>query len=151
MPTQNPATLAEDFGNSTAEFLISLHGQPNAFAATDNDNKLLTEHLPGSVITRDSNGKIRLTDLPASLTVGGMQYKGVVDASAGVAPVVPAPENNGWQYKVSVAGTVGGHDLDVGDFLISNGEGWDKIDGTDSDIGTVSDFATALAARWAQG
>lgn len=147
----NSITLAEDFGNSTAEFLISLHGQPNAFAATGSDNKLLQTHLPDTVVTRDGSGKIPLADLPSSLTVGGMQYKGVVDASAGAEPVVSAPENNGWQYKVSVAGTVGGHDLDVGDFLISNGSGWDKIDGTDSDIGTVNDFATALAARWALG
>ena len=147
----NSQTLAEDFGNSTAEFLISLHGQPNAFAATGSDNKLLQTHLPDTVVTLDGTGKIPLSALPASLTVGGMQYKGVLDASAGVEPVAPAPENNGWQYKVSVAGTVGGHDLDVGDFLISNGSGWDKIDGTDSDIGTVNDFATALAARWAQG
>ena len=143
----NPITLAEDFGNSTAEFLISLHGQPNAFAATGSDNKLLQTHLPDTVVTRDGSGRIPLADLP----VGGMQYKGVVDASAGAEPVVPAPENNGWQYKVSVAGTIAGHDLDVGDFLISNGSGWDKIDGTDSDIGTVNDFATALAARWALG
>ncbi len=147
----NPITLAEDFGNSTAEFLISLHGQPNAFAATGSDNKLLQTHLPDTVVTRDGSGRIPLADLPSSLTVGGMQYKGVVDASAGAEPVVPAPENNGWQYKVSVAGTIAGHDLDVGDFLISNGSGWDKIDGTDSDIGTVNDFATALAARWALG
>lgn len=147
----NPQTLAEEFGESTAEFLLSVRGEANAFAATDADNKLLTEHLPASVITRDGSGKIPLADLPASLTVGGMQYKGVVDASAGVEPVAPAPENNGWQYKVSVAGTIAGHDLDAGDYLISNGTGWDKIDGTDSDIGTAGEFAAALAARWAQG
>lgn len=80
------------------------------------DNKLLTSLLPDSV-------------------VGGMKYKGVWDAATNT-PAIPAASasNAGFYYKVSVNGTTaidGIAEWAVGDWLVSNGTSWDKIDNSE--------------------
>jgi hypothetical protein len=66
---------------------------------------------------------------------GGMSYRGSWDASTGTYPATP---QQGWLYKVSVAGTIGGISYKVGDSIIHNGgsatltAGWDHIDNTES-------------------
>lgn len=62
----------------------------------------------------------------AALT-GTLMYKGVWDAST----AYPASPTTGWFYKVSVAGNATGTQYDVGDQIIYNGSGWDKIDNTE--------------------
>jgi hypothetical protein len=83
----------------------------------------------------DSGGKVAAAQLPASV-VGSVGYQGQWDASAN-SPVMPAASagNKGWYYVVSVAGvtTVSGiSEWKVGDWLVSNGTTWDKIDNTDA-------------------
>lgn len=58
---------------------------------------------------------------------GVLNYRGSHDASTG-APASPA---TGDFYKISVAGSFGGHTFAVGDSAIYNGSGWDKIDNTE--------------------
>jgi len=60
---------------------------------------------------------------------GVLRYMGAFDASTGSFPANPT---KGDFWKISVAGTVGGVDLAVGDQIIYNGTGWDKIDNTES-------------------
>ena len=92
----------------------------------------------------------------------GLIYRGIFDASGSV---LPADSKKGDFYKVSVAGTVLGLELAVGDMIIANNdvvgdtaaEDWDKIDNTEaadilstSNISTDPDFAidgTKLADR----
>lgn len=57
--------------------------------------------------------------------VGGVNYKGVWDASTGV---FPSPATIGDMYRVSVAGTIGAVTYSVGDSIIYNGSTWDKLD-----------------------
>lgn len=68
-------------------------------------------------------------------TLGALTYKGVWNASTNV-PAIPAaaPLNKGEFYKVSVAGTTnidGINDWAIGDWIISNGATWDKIDNSE--------------------
>lgn len=79
----------------------------------------------------------------------GLEYKGQFDASTGSWPTDPS---QGDFYKVSVAGTVGGVDLNVGDMIIANKNvagasataDWDVIDNTEAaDILRLADILTA--------
>lgn len=71
-----------------------------------------------------------------SYTVGGLVYQGVWNANTNV-PAIPVATglNKGWYWKVSVSGTAnidGINEWKVGDWIVSNGASWDKIDNTDS-------------------
>ena len=83
----------------------------------------------------DSNAKVPANRLPDSV-VGPMMYQGTWNATTN-SPAIPAAAsgNKGHVYKVATAGTT---DIDgiaswaVGDWIVSNGTTWDKIDNTDS-------------------
>jgi hypothetical protein len=72
-----------------------------------------------------------------SSLASGLIYKGVFDASTST---LPSTVKQGDFYKISVAGTIGGVDLQVGDMLISNTTkttgvvitDFDKIDNTEA-------------------
>jgi len=86
------------------------------------------------VATLDGAGKLTASQLPAS-AIGGMIYQGVWDASTN-SPAIPtsAVGNKGHYYKVSVAGSTTIDTINewkVGDWIVSNGSVWDKIDNTD--------------------
>jgi hypothetical protein len=91
--------------------------------------------VAGGVATLDSSGKVPVSQLPDTV-LGTLQYQGVWDASTNV-PAIPAAAagNKGWYYAVNVAGTTavnGINDWGVGDWIVSNGTAWSKIDNTDS-------------------
>ena len=60
---------------------------------------------------------------------GGLIYRGSHSAASGAYPATPSL---GDYYKISAAGTLGGVEYSVGDSIIYNGTGWDKIDSTDA-------------------
>lgn len=68
-------------------------------------------------------------EMAANVSTGAMQYMGGWSAASGSYP--PSPQN-GWMYKVTSDGTVQGVAYAVGDQIIYNGTGWDKIDNTDA-------------------
>lgn len=108
-----------DQAKLTAEIrtmLSEIADKANTADLIGGDNKLLTSLLPDSV-------------------VGGMKYKGVWDAATNT-PAIPAASasNAGFYYKVSVNGTTaidGIAEWAVGDWLVSNGTSWDKIDNSE--------------------
>jgi hypothetical protein len=57
-----------------------------------------------------------------------MVYQGTFDASAAAVPAAAAVENKGHYYIVSVAG----NGYAPGDWAVSNGASWDKIDNTEA-------------------
>jgi len=96
--------------------------------------------IAGGVATLDGTGKVAAAQLPASVT-GGMSYQGTWNATTNT-PTIPAAGtgNKGWYYKVATAGGTaidGETDWKVGDWIVSNGTSWDKIDNTDS-VSTVN-------------
>lgn len=73
------------------------------------------------------DGKLLASLLPAAIA-GTMAYQGVFDASVGAAPAAADAENIGHYFIISGAG----NDLEVGDWIVSNGTSWDKIDNTEA-------------------
>lgn len=95
---------------------ISAKGQANGYAELDSSGKVPTTQLPSAVL-------------------GGLSYQGTWNASTN-SPTIPAASssNKGWYYKVATAGSTsidGISDWQVGDWLVSNGTTWDKVDNTD--------------------
>lgn len=81
------------------------------------------------------NDKIIPTEYFPSSLLGGVNYQGTWDAATNT-PAIPAAmtANKGWYFRVSVAGTtnIGGlNQWDAGDWIISNGASWEKVDHTD--------------------
>lgn len=80
----------------------------------------------------DANGKIQLVNIPDAL-LGSVNYQGTYDASTGT-PALPTPaaENKGYYWVVTAAGTQEGLDLTLGDWIISNGTAYEKVDAQDA-------------------
>jgi hypothetical protein len=78
----------------------------------------------------DANGKVPLSQLPATV-VGGMHYMGTIDAST--APSYPANPAAGEYYIISAAGTIGGVAYEPGDWAVADVGGasavWSRITG----------------------
>jgi hypothetical protein len=100
----------------TGKQSVSEKNAPNGYAGLDALGKVLAERLPEVVL-------------------GAMRYQGLWDAAAN-SPAIPTAsnENRGWYYVVSTNGAtdIGGvTDWKVGDWIVSSGVGWDKIDSSD--------------------
>ncbi|MBN7778897.1 hypothetical protein JYP49_21815 [Nitratireductor aquimarinus] len=110
-----------------------------------------------------SDGKVPTSQLPAAV-LGALSYQGTWNANTN-SPTIPAASasNRGWYYKVATAGatSIGGiDDWKVGDWIVSNGTIWDKVDNTESVvsvagldgvIGATELLAAIGAATAAQG
>lgn len=117
----------------------------------------------------DATGKVTVGQLPATV-VGTVRYQGTWNAGVNV-PILPAASaaNQGWYYVVSVAGTTpmdGINEWAVGDWAVSNGTSWNKIDNTDlvssvsgrtgdivlvkADVGLSNVDNTSDATKWNQ-
>ena len=81
----------------------------------------------------DAGGKVPTAQLPDSV-VGSVEYQSTWDASTNT-PALGAVPEKGHYYVVSVAGATslsGIADWAVGDWAISNGTAWEKVDNTES-------------------
>jgi hypothetical protein len=96
--------------------LVSQKNQPNGYAGLDAGGRLTSSQLPEEVL-------------------GAMNYRGTWNAATNT-PAIPAASsaNKGWYYVVATDGTTnidGTAVWHVGDWIVSNGSKWDKIDSTD--------------------
>ena len=84
----------------------------------------------------DSNSKVPSANLPDSL-VGAVVYQGTWNASTNT-PTLPTPaaSNQGHYYIVSASGVYSGITYAIGDWAISNGSAWQKVDNT-QDVNSV--------------
>jgi hypothetical protein len=96
------------------------------------------------------DGKLLASLLPAAIA-GAMVYQGAFDASAAATPAAAATGNKGHYYIVSAAG----NGLEIGDWVVSNGTSWDKIDNTEAtETALTTSFdgtASGLVATTVQG
>jgi hypothetical protein len=87
---------------------------------------------PNGVASLDATGKIPLSEIPDSI-IGQVEYMGTWNAFTNTPTLNPlVPEQKGHYYVVSAAGVFGGVDYAVGDWIISNGVEWQKVDNTDA-------------------
>ena len=82
------------------------------------------------VASLDGNGRVVLAQLPDSV-LGNVQYQGLWDTATN-APNLDAVKPKGHYYICSSAAVRYDHDFNVGDWIISNGITWDKVDNTDA-------------------
>ena len=93
------------------------------------------------IMPLDSGGKAPLAYIPDAL-IGQVKFKGVWDAATN-SPVLPsATTSMGHYYVTSVAGSYGGIDYGVGDWCISDGTAWGKVDNSDA----ITSFAGRVGA-----
>lgn len=76
------------------------------------------------------NGKVKLSQLPDSV-LGQVEYKGLWNASTNT-PDLTTVLPSGKYYITSVTGTFNSVVYEVGDWILSNGTSWDKVDNTDA-------------------
>jgi hypothetical protein len=95
-----------------------------------------TAGTDGNVVTWNADGDAVDSGYAVSAFVGGVNYQGTWNASTNSPTISAASSSNkGYYYKVSVAGSTsidGETDWKVGDWIISNGTTWDKVDNTES-------------------
>ncbi len=120
-------TNANDPTSDQKAALTGSHGTPSA------SNKYLTEDglgVASGIAELDSGGKVPIAQIPDSV-VGAVEYQGTWDANTNTPTLTTTPSEKGLYYKVSVAGTFDSIYYEVGDWIISNGTSWEKVDNTD--------------------
>ena len=102
------------YDNSTYQ-VTSEKGQPNGYASLD------------------GNGKVPLAQINDAL-IGNVNYQGLWNAATNTPTLANPPSSGtkGYYYIVSTAGTFAGISFEVGDWIISNGSAWQKVDNTDA-------------------
>ena len=126
-----------DWNTFNSKQSTSEKGQASGYAPLDGNNKVPAVHLPDSL-------------------VGAVVYQGTWNASTNI-PTLPTPgvSNQGHYYIVSASGVYSGITYAIGDWAISNGTEWQKVDNT-QDVNSVfgrqgnvvanqSDYATFYA------
>jgi len=93
----------------------------------------------------DSGAKIPELYLPDSI-VGQLEYQGTWNASTNTPTLPSASTVKGHYYVVNVAGTYNTIEYAVGDWVISNGTSWEKVDNTDA-VTTVFGRLGAIVAN----
>jgi hypothetical protein len=88
---------------------------------------------PNGYASLDSNGKVPLVQINDAL-IGNVNFQGLWNAATNTPTLAnpPASGTKGYYYIVSTAGTFAGISFEVGDWIISNGTAWGKVDNTDA-------------------
>jgi hypothetical protein len=88
---------------------------------------------PNGYASLDGNGKVPLTQINDAL-IGNVNFQGLWNASTNTPTLVDPPSSGtkGYYYIVSTGGTFAGITFEVGDWIISNGTAWGKVDNTDA-------------------
>jgi hypothetical protein len=88
---------------------------------------------PNGYASLDSNGKVPLVQINDAL-IGNVNFQGLWNASTNTPTLAnpPASGTKGYYYIVSTAGTFAGISFEVGDWIISDGTSWGKVDNTDA-------------------
>lgn len=100
--------------------------------------------VANGIATLDSGGKLTASQIPDSL-LGGVVYQGQWNASTNT-PTLPSPTTvKGHYYIVQTAGTYLGIDYNIGDWIISDGITWDKVDNTDAVMSVFGRIGNVVA------
>ena len=118
LPQANSSTdgylSSTDWTAFNAKQDLSEKGQANGYAPLNAFTKIDVQYLPDSF-------------------VGAVVYQGTWNAGTNT-PTLPAPDpnNKGYYYVVSDPGTYLGITYGIGDWVISNGTAWEKVDNSQS-------------------
>jgi hypothetical protein len=147
--TSSQASVDNSNGNVIQDVTLDTYGHITALASTNLDNRYYTEAEIDSTLTNyqlrsekaqpngyaslDSNGKVPLVQINDAL-IGNVNFQGLWNAATNTPTLAnpPASGTKGYYYIVSTAGTFAGISFEVGDWIISNGTAWGKVDNTDA-------------------
>lgn len=118
--TTNISTNAGNIGTNTSS--ISTNASNIATKQSTSEKGQANGYAP-----LNSSSKVPAANLPDSL-VGAVVYQGTWDASTNTPSLPSAGTSQGYYYVVSTAGTYLGVAYDLGDWVISNGTDWQKVD-----------------------
>lgn len=133
---------------AAAQAHAALTNNPHAVTKTqvglgnvDNVQQIpLTEKgAANGVATLDAGTKIPIAQLPDSV-IGQVEYQGTWDAATNTPAIPAAATSNKGHYRVCSSSVAAGHGypnvpniaFDTGDWIISNGTVWEKVDNTDA-------------------
>ena len=111
--------------------IADINGLATQLAAKINSTE---KGATNGIATLGADGKVPSTQFPEGM-LGSVTYQGIWNASTNT-PTIPAASssNKGYYYVVNVAGSTsidGITDWKLGDWIISNGTAWEKVDTTD--------------------
>jgi hypothetical protein len=88
---------------------------------------------PNGYASLDSNGKVPLVQINDAL-IGNVNFQGLWNAATNTPTLANPPTSGtkGYYYIVSTAGTFASISFEVGDWIISDGTAWGKVDNTDA-------------------
>lgn len=123
------AVVQEALGEHTdnAEIHVTL-AQKAAWDAKENAAK---KGQPGGYAPLDLTAKVPTSHLPDSI-LGQVEYISTWNAATNTPELPDAAEAKGNYYVTETAGTYAGIEFKVGDWVISNGTEWQKVDNTDA-------------------
>jgi hypothetical protein len=107
---------------------------PYALLTDLDDYQLLSEKgQPNGYASLDTGGKVPLSQINDAI-LGQVSYQGTWNASTNTPTLAnpPSSATKGNYYVVSVGGTFAGLTFQVGDWIISNGTAWEKVNNTDA-------------------
>jgi hypothetical protein len=132
----NAATIV---GKLEATTLVKTGGTSSQFLKADGSVDSTTyqntadKGQPNGYASLDGNGKVPLTQINDAL-IGNVNFQGLWNAATNTPTLVDPPSSGtkGYYYIVSTGGTFAGITFEVGDWIISNGTAWGKVDNTDA-------------------
>jgi hypothetical protein len=130
-------TTAQVLGGTSSQFVKgdgSLDSNVYALNSALANYQLTSEKAqPNGYASLDSNGKVPLVQINDAL-IGNVNFQGLWNAATNTPTLAnpPASGTKGHYYIVSTAGTFAGISFEVGDWIISDGTAWGKVDNTDA-------------------
>ena len=105
---------------------------PHKKYVVDLFNSLLNQKATvNGIATLDSNGKLTISQIPDSL-LGQVTFKGLWSVANNVPTLPEAVNSKGFYYIVTDSGTYNSIGFVSGDWIISDGTNWGKVDNTDA-------------------
>jgi hypothetical protein len=130
-------TKAQVLGGTSSQFVKgdgSLDSNVYALNSALANYQLTSEKgQPNGYASLDSNGKVPLVQINDAL-IGNVNFQGLWNAATNTPTLAnpPASGTKGHYYIVSTAGTFASISFEVGDWIISDGTAWGKVDNTDA-------------------
>jgi hypothetical protein len=136
-------TKAQVLGGTSAQF-VKGDGtlDSNTYQVTSEKGE------PNGYASLDSNGKVPLVQINDAL-IGNVNFQGLWNASTNTPTLAnpPASGTKGHYYIVSTAGTFASISFEVGDWIISDGTAWGKVDNTDAVSSVFGRTGNVVAAN----
>jgi hypothetical protein len=117
LTSANNYTDGEIAGLSTVYVNLNEKGAANGVAPLDSNAKITEAYLPDTVL-------------------GQLEYQGTITAAAAAGLPVAGTSNKGHYYVASEDFTKDSKNYKTGDWIVSNGTAWEKVDNTDA-VATV--------------